>query len=387
MIIGVLKERMQDENRVALLPEQVQRLVNLGHTVYVEKTAGRRAGYEDQEYRGFGALVVDRNTIYQESELILKVKRPLEEEYKFYRPGQVLFTYLHFDENIEPEKIQQIVDTGITGIAYEWVEEDGKFPLLWPMSELAGVLFARRSMDLLMIHQGVLGGKYIMEEPAARAMVVGVGHIGANVINVFLMNGLEVVIVDKHPETVDARILKYVDAHLWRERSGHIQIIRFDENEPDASVDKIKKVLPEIDILICAAVRRPNLPKEKCEFLVDRDGIRGMKKNSVVCDATACDKDFIETCISSDSLTDTYIEEGVVHYNCDHIPSLVPRTASRMLANATFPYVLKLSEGFEKAVAENIPIKKGVMCHRYNFVHRYSAEKKKLNYVELESIL
>lgn len=143
MEIGLLKERKRDERRVGLRPDQAAELTEAGHSVYVETGAGKAVGYEDAAYEAAGAEVVSQADVYERAGLLVKVKCPLPEEYGFLRSDHVLFTYLHFDENIAPARLMQIVETGVTGIAYEWVEVDGRFPLLWPMSELTGAVCAK----------------------------------------------------------------------------------------------------------------------------------------------------------------------------------------------------------------------------------------------------
>ncbi len=385
MDIGILKERKTDERRVALRPDQVAELLEKGHQVYVEHGAGAAAGFENEQYQG--GNITDREEVYEKCTLLLKIKCPLPEEYKFLKPHHVLFTYLHFDENISPEKIQAIMATGVTGIAYEWVEEDGTYPLLQPMSELTGAVFARKAMSLLMEHAGCLGGGYFDSVPPAHAMIIGAGHIGANATHVLARNGFDLTIVDKHPETLDERATKYIAADLWAQVKRDLNIVQFDEQRPEQSVDRIREVLPAVNILINSAVRRPTLPKERCEFLVDRAAVASMPRNSVLCDATACDRDFVETAISSESLAAYYVEDGVIHYNCDHIPSLVASTATQMLTSATFPYVFRLLKGFDRAARSSQALAKGVMCYRGHLTHAYSAKKKHLQYVPLIDLL
>lgn len=386
MNIGVFKERKRDERRVALRPDQVKMLVKQGHQIWVEKDAGKVTGYNDSDYVKAGAVIGDQREIYEHAKLLLKVKCPIEEEYKFLTDRHILFTYLHFDENIPPSNIEKIVETGITSIAYEWVESEGLFPLLQPMSELTGAVFARKAMSLQMENKGVLGGGYLSGWPASTAMVIGVGHIGANAINVFLRNRYKLTVVDKHPETLEKRLRPYVDMEQWN--NSNAEIIAFDESNHVESVAKIKEHLPETDIVICAAVRRPTLPKEKCEYIIRREDVANMKQNSVICDATACTRDFIETCVATEGLYETYTEEGVIHYNCDHVPSLVARTATDLLTEATFPYIKMLSqEDFEGSIRKSPGLAKAVMCYGGNLTHAYSAKKKHLKYTSLFDLI
>lgn len=216
-------------------------------------------------------------------------------------------------------------------------------------------------------------------------MVVGAGHIGANAINVLLKNCFALTVVDKHPETLETRLRPYVDMGAWA--AAKPEVIHFDESRPEESVRALRQQLPDTHIVICAAVRRPTLPKAVCEYLIRREDVATMQPGSVISDATACDRDFIETCVSTESLTETDVEEGVVHYNCDHTPSLVAKTATQLLTKATFPYVHALCAGFEQAIRDNPALAKAVMCYRGKLTHAYSAKKKNLEYTELEALL
>jgi alanine dehydrogenase len=270
-------------------------------------------------------------------------------------------------------------------VALEWVENEGRFPILQPMSEITGVLFALKAMGLLLEHGGVVGSHLARNPP--RAMIIGVGHIGANALHVLLQNGFAVTVVDKHLETVDRRVLKYMPGQFWEAARTRVRMIAFDERDPERSVSLLRDELPNMDIVICSAVRRPSLPASRCQFLIDRPAVATMKPNRVLCDATACDRDFIETALSSSSLDHFYREQGVIHYNCDHIPSLAARTATELLSGALFPYVIRLAEGFEEAVRSTPALFKAVMCHRGSLTHAYSASRKNLPHVDLSELL
>ena len=386
MRIGVLKERKHDERRVALRPCQVDTLVKSGHEVYVERAAGEFVGYRDFEYEKAGAIILDQNDIYESASLLLKVKCPLEIEFSYLNEKHTLFAFLHFDENISPVNINRIVETGVTGIAYEWVQKNGCYPLLQPMSELTGAVSARKTMELLVEKKGLLGGSYLSHWPASKAMVIGVGHIGANAINVFLRNKYRLVVIDKNPKTLENRLSPYVDLDMWRQ--ANVTVVRFDESEPEQSVKEMRNYLPEIDIVICAAVRRATLPKERLEFLITKGDVKMMQRNSIISDAKACTRDLIETCVATEGLYDTYVEEDVFHYNCDHVPSLVARTATELLTEATFPYVRMLAEkGFEQAVGNDTSLFSAVMCYRKCLTHEYSAKKKNMPFDYLRDMI
>jgi alanine dehydrogenase len=177
MRIGIGKELKPGEKRVGLMPEQAATLVQDGHAVYVEVGAGIGSGFADTDYQAAGAQAVPKQEMYERCDLIVKVKAPLDEEVPLLGPHHTLFTYLHFDGNASPEYGRQLCATGGVGIAYEWGQKStGELPLLSPMSDITGVLFARRSMELLMGHAGMLGGDYVEGCPPARALVIGLGH-------------------------------------------------------------------------------------------------------------------------------------------------------------------------------------------------------------------
>ncbi len=385
MNIGILKERKKDERRVALRPDQAHVLIRLGHRVFVERGAGSSAGFPDSHYAP--SIVVDREELYDECTLLLKVKSPEPHEYHMLRDKHVLFCYLHFDENLPPSNIRQIIQTGVTGIAYEWVEKDGQFPLLQPMSELSGSLYALKAMSFLMEHKGIIGATYSNVKKSPIAAVIGIGNIGRNAVAAFIRNGFDLVIVDKHPETLDKRICLRISPGEWQNTKARARIIPMDEGNPDNCINELRKYLPQVDILICAAVRRTTFPKTKCEYLIDRSSVTLMQPRSVICDATACDQDLIETAVSSASLTEYYFEGGILHYNCDHIPSLACQTATQLLTDATFPYILELASGFSSAVQADKALYRGVMCYRGTLTHEYSAAKKSLSWQRLVNLL
>jgi alanine dehydrogenase len=386
--VGIGKEIKTDERRVALLPEHARDLIGDGCPVLVEQDAGEGAGFKNEEYVKEGARIVSKEELYKSCDLIIKVKCPVETEYNYLRNGQVLLAYLHFDENIPSENVKKIASTGVAAIAYEWVEEGGDLPLLRPMSELSGNLFALRSLELLTKGKGQLPGESSSPLERPNAMVIGIGRIGANVLKVFLANNMNIFIVDKHPETIENRALRYIDKSVWSTNKDRLTIIKFNNENPVVTVEEIGALMDKIDILINCAVRRPDLPKFKMEYLITREMVSKMRRGSVVCDATACDKDLVETAISSEKVLETYEVNGVVHYNCDHIPSLVPDTASTTLANATFPYVRMLArEGFVSAVSHNQALFKAVMCHQGYITHKYTCQKKNLPYKDLRTLL
>lgn len=390
MKIGVLKEQKKDENRVALQPFQVKKLTKLGHEVFVETNAGWNSGFYDPEYAESGAVVCEKQVVLDNAALILKIKAPLRSEFCNYKPHHALFTYLHFDENMSPADITSIVSTGVTAIAYEWVEADGRYPLLEPMSRLTGYLFAQKSVELCSKYKGKLCGCYEknMNLPG-KMMIIGIGNIGQSAFNYAIHNNLQVIAVDKNPHTINDRLNRRFDTgKVDYLKTYGVQVIKFENDNPDKVIKEIAKVLPETDIVLCCAVRRPELPKEKMEYLITKEMVATMKKGSVIADATACDKDLIETCVSTEELDHFDNIGGIIHYSCDHIPSYVGRTATELLTDQTFKYVLEMVEkGVVETIKNNEELRKGVMCIKGVLTHKYSALKKNLDHSDISEVL
>ncbi|MEC4805082.1 MAG: hypothetical protein SAJ12_20450 [Jaaginema sp. PMC 1079.18] len=388
MHIGILKERKQDERRVALQPSQAKVLMQAGHTVWVETGAGVAAQYSDRAYTEAGAQIVDKASLLQQATLLLKVKCPIASEYDDYRADQILFTYLHFDENIPPERTYALIDSGFLGIAYEWVEKDGNYPLLEPMSKLTGHLFYQRSVELLAQHKGILAGGYGPGLPGAKILIIGLGRIGTEVLKCALMNRLNPIVVARDAQTVQDKTRQILQEMFGTEEIlKPPTVITFDNDRPHLCQERLKEILPEIDILINCAVRRPNLPPSKLQYLIDKGMIQQMQPYSVVCDATACDRDLIETCISSEKLNHYDLIADVIHYSPDHIPSYVPKTATDLLTNATFPYVQMLANQGIDALRQNAAIRAGVSCYQGKITHSYTAEKKGFDCVNILDLL
>ncbi|HSA34755.1 MAG TPA: hypothetical protein P5077_13600 [bacterium] len=377
MIIGVLKEIKKDENRVALVPGQVRMLSERGHTVHVQSGAGNRSGYRDDEFKAAGAMISDKKTLLRKAELVLKIKEPIEPEIGDYGADQTLFTYLHFDGNTPRETIDRLIKSGFLGIAYEWVEKDGHLVLLEPMSRLTGYLFAQRAVELCTRYKGVLCGRHENGLPGAKVLLIGIGTIGSTALKYFMDINADITVLDKHPETLNERINRrfgLAGDHLAR---LGIRTLRFDSEHPYASRDELARLLPSFDIVINSALRRADLPPARLDHLITADMIRTMRPDSVVCDATANIRDLIETAYPFEELDHFYREHGVIHYNSDHIPSMVGRTATDILTAATFPYVLDMAEhGVHEAIRRNAALRAGVSCYRGRITHAYTAKQK-----------
>ena len=357
MIIGVPKEIKEVEKRVGMTPQGVDALVAHGHRVLVERGAGEGSGFSDQEYRKTGAILVEKaKDVWNEAEMVVKVKEPLEPEFPLMRSGQILFTYLHLAAN--RELTLELLKRRIIGIGYETVQgQDGSLPLLRPMSEIAGrasVLAGGMCLEARHGGRGVLlcGASGV---PPAKVVILGAGVVGANACKVALGIGARVSILDIHPEKL---------SYLHDITQGHIATFisnRMTIGEEIASAD-----------LVIGAVLVPGAHAPK---LVTRQMLKRMRPGSAVVDISVDQGGCFETTRPTTHENPTYLEEGIVHYCVTNIPGAFPRTSTFALTNATFPYVLQIADkGIEKAMEENEALRKGLNLIDGQVVYQAVAE-------------
>lgn len=343
MIIGVPKEIKEGEKRVGMTPQGVDALVSHHHRVLVERSAGMGSGFSDHEYGKTGAILVDKaKDIWNEAEMVVKVKEPLEPEFSLMRPGQVLFTYLHLAAN--RELTLKLMERRIVGIGYETVQgQDGSLPLLRPMSEIAGrasVLAGGMCLEARYGGRGVLlcGASGV---PPAKVVILGAGVVGANACKVALGIGARVSILDIHPERL---------SYLHDITQGHIAT--FISNRMT-----IGEEIAGADLVIGAVL----IPGARAPKIVTRQMLKRMRPGSAVVDISVDQGGCFETTRPTTHESPTYIEEGIVHYCVANIPGAFPRTSTFALTNATFPYVHQIADkGFEKAMEENGALGKGL---------------------------
>ncbi len=343
MIIGVPREIKEGEKRVGMTPQGVDALVAHGHRVLAERRAGEGSGFSDQEYRKAGTILVEKaEDVWNEAEIVVKVKEPLEPEFPVMRPGQVLFTYLHLAAS--RELTLELMKRRIVAIGYETVQgQDGSLPLLRPMSEIAGrasVLAGGMCLEAKYGGRGVLlcGASGV---PPAKVVILGAGVVGANACKVALGIGARVSILDIRPERL---------SYLHDITQGHIATFisnRMTIGEEIAGAD-----------LVIGAVLVPGAHAPK---LVTRQMLKRMRSGSAVVDISVDQGGCLETTRPTTHENPTYIEEGIVHYCVTNIPGGFPRTSTLALTNATFPYILQIADkGFEKAMQENEALRKGL---------------------------
>jgi alanine dehydrogenase len=354
--VGVPKEILDNEYRVALTVAGTTALVADGHTVYIQSGAGLGSGITDDEYKQVGAKILkDAGSVFAEADLILKVKEPQASEVPLLRKKQLLFTYLHLAAH--PKLTHDLCKTGATCIAYETVQtESGYLPLLTPMSEIAGRLATQIGATYLerpMGGRGVLLGGVPGVEPG-EVIIIGGGVVGTNAAKIALGLGARVTIFDRSIER-----LRYLDDVFNGQLRTVFSIGHYLDN-----------LLPSADLVIGAVL----IPGKQAPRVVTADMVKKMKPGSVIIDVSVDQGGCIETIKSTTHSAPTYVWEGVVHYGVANIPGAVPWTSTRALTNATLPYVLKLAKFGYQAVLDDPALNRGVNIHDGAIVHAGVAE-------------
>jgi alanine dehydrogenase len=367
--IGVAKEIKSDEYRVALTPAGALELTRRGHDVFVESGAGEGSAFPDDAYVNVGARVVSVDQVWSESELLLKVKEPVREEYERLREGLVLFTYLHIAAD-EP-LTRALLDSGITAVAYETVEtDDRRLPLLAPMSEIAGRLAAQAGAYFL---EKPLGGRGLLlggvpGVAPGRVMVIGGGAVGYNAAIIAIGLGAQVTILER---SIDR--MRYLDEIL----SGRVSLVM-------SSSLQIAESIAHADVVIGAVL----IPGALAPKLVTRDMIREMKPGAVVVDVAIDQGGCFETSKATTHSDPVYDVDGVTHYCVANMPGAVPITSTKALTNATLPFVEAIAEhGLREAVARDRSLARGVNVVDGKITYQAVAEAHDLEYAPLEDVL
>ncbi|HSN04082.1 MAG TPA: alanine dehydrogenase [Nitrospira sp.] len=343
MIIGVPKEVKDHEYRVSLTPDGAAALCKAGHAVWVEPSAGQGSGFPDEEYRRAGASIASsKDEVFQKAELIVKVKEPLLSECSLFRPGQVLFTYLHLAAL--PELTKTLLDTKITAIAYETtVAKDGSLPMLKPMSEIAGrmsVQVGAHYLEKIQGGRGVLLAGVPGVEPG-KVVVLGAGVVGAAATRIAVGLGAQVTVIN-----LDVDRLRYLD-DLYQGRVVTRAV----------SEAAIEQAVCEADLVIGAVL----MPGAKAPTLVSRALLSRMKPGAVVVDVSVDQGGCFETARATTHSDPVYVVDGVLHYCVANMPGIVPRTSTFALTNATLPYLMRLAaEGVDRAIQSDPGLAKGV---------------------------
>jgi alanine dehydrogenase len=343
LIIGVPKEIKNNEYRVAMVPAGVRVLVEQGHKVLVQKSAGEGGGISDKEYIRAGAEIRKiAPDVFSEAKMIVKVKEPFPQEYDLLHEEQVLFTYLHLAPALE--LTQALLRRKIIGLAYETVQlEDGSLPLLTPMSEIAGKMSIQVGAHYLQKENGgsgvLLGG--VPGTEAGKVAIIGAGTVGANAARLAVGMGANVTILD-----IDLNKLRYLKDIF----ANNLTALMSNSSNIEAAVTNA-------DLVVGAVL----IPGARAPRLVTKDMISKMREGSVVVDVAVDQGGCIETTVPTSFDNPTFVVDGVIHYCVANLPSAVARTSTFALTSVTFPYVLKLANlGYKEALRSDSALGKGL---------------------------
>lgn len=369
MVIGVPKEVKDHETRVGLIPGAAAALVEAGHKVIVETKAGEGSSLFDEDYIAAGAQIVAQpSAVWNDAELIVKVKEPQPSEYQFFRPGLNLFTYLHLAPL--PELTNQLLRYGVNGVAYETiVERDGSLPLLTPMSEVAGRMSVQVGAQYLERPNGgrgiLLGG--VPGVAPANVAILGGGVVGTNAAKIAHGMGAHVTIIDKNLNR-----LRELDDIF----NGMVVTLA-------SNAYTISETLRHSDLVIGGVL----IPGASAPRLVRREQIRLMKRGSVVVDVAIDQGGCFETSHPTTHTDPIYVVDNVVHYCVSNMPAAVPHTSTFALTNATFPYLMELAnKGLERACVEHPALCAGVNTYRGEVTHAGVAESQGRAWKEVSSL-
>lgn len=366
MIIGIPKEIKVQEGRVAMTPAGVMELTHRGHTVYLQRGAGVNSSLSDERYRQAGAVILDSmEEVYASSEMIVKVKEPLESEYNLIRKGQIMFTYFHFASN--KQLTQAMIDSGAICIAYETVmDRMGTLPLLTPMSEVAGRLSVQQGAKYLEKPQGgkgvLLGG--VPGVNPAEVMIIGAGVVGYNAALMAAGLGANVKMLD-----INLNRLRYLSEVM----PANVRTLYSTEMS-------IRESLRSADLVIGATL----IVGAKAHHLVSREMLKEMTPGTVLIDVSVDQGGCFETTRPTTHADPIFEVDGIIHYCVANIPGAVPITSTRALTNATMPYVIKLAEhGWKDACKRFEDLRQGLNILDGEVVYKSVADSLNLPYREL----
>lgn len=370
MIIGVPTEIKNNENRIALTPGGALELTKRGHTVYVQKSGGEGSGFSDQMYKDAGAQMLDTiEEVYDIAEMIMKVKEPIEAEYKLIKKDQLVFTYFHFASH--RPLTDAMIESGSVCLAYETVEaSDRSLPLLVPMSEVAGRMAIQQGAKYLekpIKGKGVLLGGVPGVAPG-KVLVIGGGIVGTQAAKMAAGLGAQVTILD-----VSLARLRYLNDVM----PANV-VTRF-SNEMN-----IRDLIPQMDLVVGAVL----IPGAKAPNLITRDMLKLMSPGTVVVDVAVDQGGCIETCKPTTHEDPTYIIDDIVHYCVANMPGAVPYTSTVALTNATLPYAIQLAnKGWRQACNESKELKLGLNVVNGKVCYKGVSEAFDLDYTPVEDIL
>src|SRR5215468_5905844 len=369
MVIGVPKEIKDHETRVGLVPSGVSALREAEHEVLVETHAGEGSSVTDREYMQAGAAIIqDPAELWRKADLVVKVKEPQPPEYDYFRPGLILFTYLHLAPL--PELTDHLLASRVNGVAYETIlENDNSLPLLTPMSEVAGRMSIQVGAQYLEKPNGgrgiLLGG--VPGVAPANVVILGGGIVGTNAAKMALGLGAHVTLIDRNLNR-----LRELDDIF----NGHLVTLA-------SNAWTIGENLKTADLVIGAVL----IPGASAPKLVRHEMIANMRRGSVVVDVAIDQGGCFETSHPTTHTEPIYFVDGVLHYCVSNMPAAVPHTSTFALTNATFPYLLELAnKGLERACAERPALSAGVNTYNGYVTHSGVAESQGRQWRDLAAV-
>jgi len=351
MKIGVIKEIKNNENRVSMTPQGAKSLVDAGHEVLIETAAGVGSGFSDEQYNEAGASIESLRDVW-DSDLIVKVKEPLEQEYHFFKKNQIIFTYLHLTGT--PEVLtNNLVSKNVTSIAYETVQKGGTLPLLAPMSEIAGRLAVHFGSVYLMKSYG--GNGILLDKITGventKTVVFGGGSVGEASARSAVSLGSDVTLFDINQERLD-----FLSSSISNDQ---FYAVLSDQQ----SQDKVAETVSKADLVVGAVL----VPGARPPIVLSEDMVKTMKKGSVIVDVAIDQGGCLETSMPTTHSDPVYEKHGVIHYCVTNMPAAVPRTSTLALTTATLPYIQKIAaESLENVLSRDESLLCGVNTHNGN---------------------
>lgn len=369
MRIGVPRESKDQEYRVGMIPDGARMLSQAGHEVWLETSAGLGSGFPDEAYIAAGARIVSRESAWSDTDLVVKVKEPNPAEVELLHEGQTLFTYLHLAA--APDLAAALRSAGINGIAYETIRHaDGSFPVLAPMSEVAGRLATQIGVTLLQKNRGgkglLVGG--VPGVMRGRITVIGAGVVGINAVRIAKALGADVAVLD-----IDLRRLAY----LYDIFDGELDTLYSNRTN-------IERLVAESDLIVGAVY----VHGRRAPTLVTEAMVASMEAGSVAVDVAVDQGGCIETIHATTHSDPTYEAHGVIHYGVANMPGAVPRTSTFALTNTTFPFVEAIARlGVEEALRQDSSLRMGANIWRGDVVCEGVAESLEIPYTPIEGLL
>ena len=370
MLVGIPKEVKTEEYRVGLTPYSVREVVSHGHQVILERGAGDAINFTDEAYRAAGAVIVNTpESLFQQAEMIVKVKEPQLSEYNLLREGQILFTYLHLAPN--PQQAEALMKSGCIAIAYETVtSKEGGLPLLSPMSQVAGRLAIQAGAHCLEKPSGgsgiLLGG--VPGVYPGKVTIIGGGVVGTNAVRMAMGKKTQVTVLDK-----SLRCLQKLDSQF----GGHLNTVYSTEGS-------IEQYTMDADLVVGAVL----VPGQSAPRLVRREILKRMRSGSVIVDVAIDQGGCFETSQPTTHKAPTYMINGIVHYCVTNMPGAVPRTSTLALNNATLPFVIALADkGYHKALLDDPHLMNGLNVYRGHITHEGVAKDLKQSFTPVLKLI